>query len=552
MENNGLRVDSASVSDRGLSDKRPQNEDSFLEMNRCGIFAVADGVGGAQAGDVASQMAVEILGEAFANRQESVDAEDVMRSAVQQANSAIYQMALELPQLSSMATTMVALHLSGNIATIGHVGDSRLYRVDRDGDLHRETEDHSMVAEEVRAGRMTEEQAENHPSRNIISRALGAEPTVDVDLKTIMIEPGTAFLICSDGITRHVGDQEIKGVLTFGGEPAEICEYLKDLCYARGAEDNLTAVVVKVRAVPEDIHDTAPQPVPEKEEVAVAGEEEVAVADEEEVTIATARSPWEEILDESDDQDLLELDTGEVPTRPDPEPFDETSPVEQIPTGEVEQVTTKEPAAEPADLGAFGEPAPPPRYEPEQVPATNDLSHSPSRFAEPVEVESNGGTNGTFGKIASGVLMLLIGSLIGLGAYHLFLAPAPPAPPNTQLTEMRSANIPLSAFEENRRDVDKDPAGYIARFAASPEDSEDYYLLGRAYLLTGDYQKARGALIESRNRLSEADPVNRNILASDIAIAIAVTNDTTIQTNLRKELEATNPSSLSTGSNINK
>jgi len=225
MENDGVRVDSASISDRGLSDKRPQNEDSFLEMNRCGIFAVADGVGGAQAGDVASQMAVEILGEAFANRPDGVDAEEVMRSAVQQANSAIYQMALELPQLSSMATTIVALHLSGNIATIGHVGDSRLYRVDRDGNLHRETEDHSMVAEEVRAGRMTEEQAENHPSRNIISRALGAEPTVDVDLKTIMIEPGTAFLICSDGITRHVGDQEIKGVLTFGGGPADICEY---------------------------------------------------------------------------------------------------------------------------------------------------------------------------------------------------------------------------------------------------------------------------------------------------------------------------------------
>src|SRR5438552_9024639 len=104
-----------------------------------------------------------------------------------------------------------------------------------------------MVADEVRAGRMTEQQAENHPSRNIISRALGAEPTVDVDLKTIMIEPGTAFLICSDGITRHVGDQEIKGVLTFGGEPADICAYLKDLSYQRGAEDNLTALGVKER-----------------------------------------------------------------------------------------------------------------------------------------------------------------------------------------------------------------------------------------------------------------------------------------------------------------
>src|SRR5947208_8350918 len=148
----GLRIDSASVTDRGLSDKRPQNEDSFLEMNRSGIFAVADGVGGAQAGDVASQMAVEILAEAFANQPGGIDAEEIMRSALQQANSAIHQMALELPQLASMATTIVALHLNGIIATIGHVGDSRLYRVDRDGELHRETEDHSMVADEVRAG----------------------------------------------------------------------------------------------------------------------------------------------------------------------------------------------------------------------------------------------------------------------------------------------------------------------------------------------------------------------------------------------------------------
>jgi len=116
---------------------------------------------------------------------------------------------------------------------------------------------------------------------------------------------------------------------------------------------------------------------------------------------------------------------------------------------------------------------------------------------------------------------------------------------------MRSANIPLSAFEENRRNVDKDPAGYIARFAASPQDSEDYYLLGRAYLLTGDYAKARAALIESRNTLGEADPVNRNILASDIAIAMAVTNDTTIQTNLRKELEGTN-SSVTSSANVNR
>jgi protein phosphatase len=120
MEEN-FQVASAAITDRGLSDKRPQNEDSYLELLHHGIFAVADGVGGAQAGDVASQMAVEILGEAFANKPENADAEDVMRIAIERANAAIFQMSHDLPQLSTMATTVVALHISGNIATIGHV-----------------------------------------------------------------------------------------------------------------------------------------------------------------------------------------------------------------------------------------------------------------------------------------------------------------------------------------------------------------------------------------------------------------------------------------------
>ena len=108
MENN-FQIDSASVSDRGLSKKRPQNEDSFLEMNKCGLFAVADGVGGAQAGDVASQMAMELLSEAFVNLQENGDAEEMMKLAIDRANEAIYQMSHDLTQLSTMATTIVAL-----------------------------------------------------------------------------------------------------------------------------------------------------------------------------------------------------------------------------------------------------------------------------------------------------------------------------------------------------------------------------------------------------------------------------------------------------------
>jgi protein phosphatase len=502
----GLRIDSASVTDRGLSDKRPQNEDSFLEMNRCGIFAVADGVGGAQAGDVASQMAVEILGEAFANRKDGSDAEDVMREAIEQANAAIYQMANELPQLSSMATTMVALHLAGNIATIGHVGDSRLYRVDRSGDMIRETDDHSMVAEEVRAGRMTEEQAENHPGRNIISRALGAEPTVDVDLKTILVEPGTAFLLCSDGITRHVADNEIKGVLTFGGEPEEICEFLKKTCFERGAEDNLTAVVVKVRGESKEPERFAP-PAP---------------AEDEEVTVATARSPFEEILEESDRQDLLELDTRELVTTEPPDR--EEAALEQRQSDPFEMTVDETPYAQPAVEQVWpSEPVEQPK--PEPSPDSSLTSFDQTAEAEP---------NGTFRKMASALALLFVGALVGLAGYHLFLRPEPAN--NLPISTMTTNNIPLSSFEENRRNVDNDPVAWVNKNSGTAQDCEDYYLLGRAFLLMGDFLKARTALIESRDRLRGADPANAKVIADEIAMGLAVTNDTTIQTTLKKEL----------------
>lgn len=241
------QINVASVSDRGLSEKRPLNEDSVLaDGDRC-IFVVADGVGGADAGEIASQTAVDVLNDAFREKvTDGEDVEDRMELAIQRANSSIHQMAAENPRFSMMATTVVALHLDGNRATIGHVGDSRLYRLTPDGRLNRETEDHSIVEEEVRAGRMTPEQAANHPSKNVISRALGAEDSVEADMKTIEVEDGTAFLLCTDGITRHIPDGELRDLLTSGQSPHNICEEMKRRCYGRGAEDNLTAVIIQV------------------------------------------------------------------------------------------------------------------------------------------------------------------------------------------------------------------------------------------------------------------------------------------------------------------
>ena len=242
---NNVKV--ASVSDRGLNDKRPLNEDSFLCDPERGIFAVADGVGGAEAGEVASQTAVDVLDEAFRHRlHDGEDVEDLMELAIQRANSSIHQMATEHPRFAMMATTVVALQLEGLTATFGHVGDSRLYRLSPQGKLVRETEDHSIVEEEVRAGRMTPEQAANHPSKNVISRALGAENSVEVDMKTIEIEDGTTFLLCTDGITRHISDSELRDLLASGRPVDQICADMKQRCYDRGAEDNLTAVIVQV------------------------------------------------------------------------------------------------------------------------------------------------------------------------------------------------------------------------------------------------------------------------------------------------------------------
>jgi protein phosphatase len=242
-----VKVQAAAISDRGLSDKRPLNEDSFLSDPARGIFAVADGVGGTQAGEVASQTAIEVLDEAFRHQlTASDDVEDLMELAIQRANTSIYQMAREHPKLATMATTIVALHLSGKRATLGHVGDSRIYRVSPQGQIFRETDDHSIVEEEVRAGRMTPEQAATHPSRNVISRALGAEATVEVDLKELEVEDGTTFLLCSDGITRHIPDHELQSIITASSDLNAICAEFKRRCYERGAEDNLTAVLIRV------------------------------------------------------------------------------------------------------------------------------------------------------------------------------------------------------------------------------------------------------------------------------------------------------------------
>ena len=569
-----FHIVSASVSDRGLSQKRPQNEDAFLEMPQCGIYAVADGVGGAQAGEVASQMAMEILGEAFINVDKRADAETVMRSALIQANSAINQMSQELPQLAQMATTVVALHVDGSIATIGHAGDSRLYRLDARGILHRETADHSVVAEEVRAGRMTEQQAENHPGKNIISRALGAEPTIEIETKTIMISEPSTFLICSDGVTRHINDAEITMMLRSNSAPAVICKQIKDVCYERGAEDNLTAVVVRMHAAQDLSAPGVSEPETEIDEATVAGVrsalptrsvDEDELDDLLEIETGGTSKPrateedldlfYDETIHEAADDNTIELRSDSINSEPgtfsleqgnDPEVADEPDETEfsqpaadkavethpELPVAEVSNIVELPPLSEEiwATEPAIGESPDPNPGRPGDIFQTQ---FDPSTASQS---ESAGGS--FIGKVLSTAALLLLGALIGLAAYHFFLAdrqqPIQPA-----LTEIKGASQPQTAFEENRRTLDKNPEAALSRYEMEPKDAENRFLVGRAYLLLGRYPEARKAFIESRELIAsgQVDPDNARTIQTEIAISMAVTNDTLIQNNLKKELD---------------
>jgi len=482
---NPFEIESAAVSDRGLNESRPENEDSYLDLPQFGIFAVADGVGGAQAGEVASQMAVEILSEAFANMPETADAEDVMRSAISKANEAIFEMSSQLPQLSKMATTIAALHLNGDVATIGHVGDSRLYRVAPDGRIVQETLDHSIVAEEVRAGRMTEEQAANHPSRNIISRALGAEPSVEIDLKTIMIEPGSSFLLCTDGITRHLSDEEMLTAVRGNGEATSACARLKDLCFERGAEDNLTAVVVHVGTL---------------DYIGDSSHEIPFLEDDAEDTIAAPRFGYgqegasEVSLSPSARFEIVE--EGPEPIEFEPEP---------------QQTEGSDESEEDEDTAATAR-----RSEPDDLPAV------PENFMGFSENEAVTESYPNLKNILGGIALLLIGAAVGFGIYYFWSASNPPvAVVAPTIHEMKTTDIPLTTFEESRRLVDQDPQKYIDA-NPNPQEAEDYFLLGRAYLLTGQLFQAKNAFNVAKSRINELDEHDRQTISNEIDMALAV------------------------------
>jgi len=233
-----LQLVVGSATDTGLV--RDHNEDGFLVDDGSGLFAVADGMGGHRGGEVASAVALATLQAEF-------EAGLELEESVVRANDAVYERSTADDAVRGMGTTLTAAYLDGDGRTfvVGHVGDSRAYLL-RDGELHRITTDHSLVEELMAAGELTEEEAEVDPRRSMITRALGLEEGVNVDLYTVELEPGDRLLLCSDGLNTMVREPEVATLLSAAATPDEVARNLVAAANAAGGVDNTTVVVLDV------------------------------------------------------------------------------------------------------------------------------------------------------------------------------------------------------------------------------------------------------------------------------------------------------------------
>jgi serine/threonine protein phosphatase PrpC len=252
-----LRIDDqASRTDTGR--QRSANEDSLFL--RSPVFVVADGMGGAQAGEVASKVAAD----SFDRELPAAAPERVLTETIEAANRAIHERARTDPELTGMGTTTTAMivDLEGEAVAIGHVGDSRAYRL-RGGKFERLTRDHSLVEEMRRKGQLTDAQAEDHPQRSIITRALGPEPEVKVDVQTVPAQAGDVFLICSDGLTTMLGDDHIARLLSRASSMDSAVRALVDEANRAGGRDNITVIAFRLG--------DAAAPAPESEGATLIG-----------------------------------------------------------------------------------------------------------------------------------------------------------------------------------------------------------------------------------------------------------------------------------------
>jgi len=248
------------VSVCGLTDPgrvRSHNEDSFEIDRDRELYVVADGMGGHSHGEVASKMAVQAIKD-FVRRADSEDDtwpfaydsrlerhSNVLKAAVRLAHDQVLSAIQDDGSLHGMGTTVVGCLMHDGTAALAHVGDSRAYRL-RDDRLELLTQDHTWVNEQVVAGFLSKEQARDHPLKNVVTRALGGETEVAVDVREIALEPGDRLLLCSDGLTTMLDDTEIERCLVAAGEVQCACKRLIDEANARGGHDNVTVVLLQV------------------------------------------------------------------------------------------------------------------------------------------------------------------------------------------------------------------------------------------------------------------------------------------------------------------
>jgi len=245
----------AGASDTGR--KRRRNEDSYVIAPP--LFAVADGMGGAQAGEIASRLAAAALEDTDPG---SMSGPERVESLIQEANRRVHERAIADPSTSGMGTTMTVALVEGRNVTFGHVGDSRAYRY-RDGEIEQITEDHSLVNELLKSGKLSPDEAGTHPQRSVITRAVGTDPDVDVDSFTLEAEVGDVFLICSDGLTDMVDDEDIRSVLEkFRNDLDRATKSLVSAANRGGGEDNITVVAFEIS---EDGAETARMPMVEED-----------------------------------------------------------------------------------------------------------------------------------------------------------------------------------------------------------------------------------------------------------------------------------------------
>jgi protein phosphatase len=239
--------------------RRPHNEDRYLADTQLGLYVVCDGMGGGNAGEVASALAVETIHRHMAEAahdsgmpcagaiDESVSpATNRLAAAIRLANDAVYTAGCDHAEWSGMGTTVVAAAVTDRMLSFAHVGDSRLYLV-RNRTIQPLTTDHSWIAEQVRQGLLTEAEAERSPRRNIVTRALGADRSVEVAVGELPLFPGDVFLLCSDGLTKEVPDSRILDALIGTDDTQAVPPRLIAMANEAGGGDNTTVVVLEVR-----------------------------------------------------------------------------------------------------------------------------------------------------------------------------------------------------------------------------------------------------------------------------------------------------------------